>query len=77
MQHTPTHTDDALQLALDSIALLESDAAVQLIAQYPKDGSQQSLTDHALQTTYLRGQLEACKALREMLSNPSTRENES
>lgn len=71
------NNDAALQLALDSVSMLESDIAVQFLAQVPKDGSQQSLTDHALQTTYLRGQLDACKALREMLSTPTTRENES
>lgn len=69
--------DDALTLVLSSVNALEGDVAVQFLAQVPKDGSAQSLTDHALQTTYLRGQLDALKALREMLSTETLRENES
>lgn len=56
------------------ITQLEAEIAAQIVAESPKGGSAESLTDYALQMSYLRGQLDACRALRTVLFTPTTNE---
>lgn len=63
------HSEE-LQYGLLRLQQLENETAAQLLNESPKSGSAEALTEYALQTSFLRGQLAAFAAARSALSTP-------